>query len=455
MKKALIYQIGRLDMNLFDEKEFIINNKSFKRTLSCLAIRDFLTDKGLKTETILIYPVSLPFNQSLLSQERFKHQCPKNLYQSIVYAMYNSSEYLNKPLNLFHNHPHSNECDDFVVIHSLGLYKTCDSDVDFESYYSDIVLEIFIDMLSRYLKDEKEIERIIVDISSGHNIYVSALLDGFRNFSVWLDLYNWLNKSPVMELAFADPSLTFTKECKINFEQQKAKKFFSSPFKFNDIINRPISKNIYPDKELRGKKKILQYILEGFMLTFSAIKNNIPLVIYRFGFHKRKKVKDLIYELIEHTKLKLFENYIHSPGLDKRIYLNLFLTCGLYLGIIKVLEHYGVIKGDKNGVNLKKIKNSFDEIYTIFGIDLNKVILGNEIYKIESGVEKSDEWKQLIELLYEDAQVKESPDNKRNFFAHAGFEANITECRFINGNFYLRYRDKGLNNIKKWLYESV
>jgi CRISPR-associated protein Csx1 len=44
---------------------------------------------------------------------------------------------------------------------------------------------------------------------------------------------------------------------------------------------------------------------------------------------------------------------------------------------------------------------------------------------------------------------------KRNFFAHAGFEGNITECRILNGKIYLRYKDNFEKTIKGWLKESV
>lgn len=455
MSQAIIYQIGRLDTNVFKKIKFFIEKNTFETTLSSFAIRDFLKEKkSYNSKIILIYPVSLPFNPSLINNELFKSSCPEKCYELLKQVINNPQEYLKDPSIFFKEHPHTKIANSFKIIHSLGEYKTLHKTFKFESHYSDIVIMILIDMIKNYLQHSDEIEKIIIDISSGHNIYVSALIESFRYLGTWIKLYNWDDQNPQLEIAFSDPITQINDNLyKLHFEKQSIKAFFSPPITKNDINNYKLSKAIFPENNQREHKNSIQSMLEGFAKTFSAIKNNTPLTIYEFGYHYVDNLKETLNTFIDHIEKKLNESYEKTPNLNKEDNLKVLLTCGFYIGLSKVLNTNGITKSET--IEIKDIRKKFNTIYKIFNLDLNDIILGNEVDKIIKGINKNTDWILLLDVFYK-GNKKETKPQKRNFFAHAGFEGSITELKKQEQNIYLRYiNNRNKDTIEKWLKESI
>lgn len=454
-KKAIIYQIGRLDSNALDKNNFTIDNNIFETTLSSFAIKEYLYKNDYHSEIVLFYPASLPFNSALINNELFLSKCPEDFRKFLIDAFNNHEKYLKNPNALFESHPHSLESKNFKVIHSLGVYKTSNTKVSFDCYYSDIVLTMLIDLIKRYLSNKNKhiTEKIIIDISSGHNIYVSALIEAARYFGVWLKLYNWQNDDTEVQIAFSDPIIVALKlkEYKIYFEKLDARAFFSCPVRNVDIQDFKLSREIY-NKE-RDLKQQLQLVLENLVLTFSAINNNAPLAIYQFGYYDEDKIFNLLRYFLDHKEKILLERYDKSPNLNKYAHIKVILACGLYLGLWRILRENKVIKIGREGIEIGSIRKSFKEIYKTFGLTLNDVILGNEVDKIKKDIKTNKEWAALVKILHGERQITEP--QKRNFFAHAGFEGIVAECKKLNHNIFLRYNNRYLEIIKKWLKESV
>lgn len=442
----IIYQIGRLDLNAFSELEFEIDGKIFKSSLSSFALRDFLISKGYKVEVVLLYPISLPFNSSLIN-DRFKCVCDEDCYRQLEHALNKPEEYLKNPSVFFDSHPHSRGVK-YIILHSLGKYKTLSDSVDFDCHYSDIVLMILTDMLKMYLSDEDNIEEIIIDISSGHNIYVSALIEAFRYLGTWIKLYKWSERIPSLIIAFSDPVIPGIARYGIHIEKQSIKVFFSSPIGKEDIDNYKLAGTIYSEE--KSKKRNLQSLLESFALTFSAIKNNAPLAIYTFGYDRLEEIVKTLKDLIDEITYKLTSDYNKSPKLNKSDYLKVILSCAFYFGICKILSNKEIITGN---AEINELRKRFGEIYKVFDLDLNDVIIGNEIDKIKNSVKEDREWTPLLELLYPTG--KETNPQKRNFFAHAGLEGCITECNKEGSSIFLRYKEKKKDLIKRWLKEAI
>lgn len=453
MSTIIIYQIGRLDTNTFDNLKFEIENQLFETNLSSFAIKQYLNKKGFQTKVILLYPVSLPFNSVLINNERFKSQCSLDCYNKLKSVLNNPNSYLNNPSDFFKHHPHTKEAEDHSILHSLGKYKTLSDPVEFDCYYQDIVLMILIDMIKRYIENEDEIQEIIIDISSGHNIYISALIEAFRYLGTWIKLYKWNRDRPSLKVAFSDPIIHGFDSFKIQKEDLKFQAFFSSPVKYEDIENFKLAKDIYPEKEQRDNKRVLNSVLECFVLTFSAIKNNTPLAIYTFGYHEKEKILEVFNTYMNNTLKKLNQSYRHSPNFDKSAHLKVIVSFGLYLGLSDILQAEAVFQ--KEEVESSEIREKFKRIYEIFKLGLNDTILGNEIDKLQKEVRDAPQWSLLHQLLYD--TTKESSPQQRNFFAHAGFEANITQCQKRNSKIYLRYEDNEEKRgaIKAWLKKAV
>jgi CRISPR-associated protein Csx1 len=440
-----LYQIGRLDRYVIERKKinFLIDNNDFESELSSFALKNHFQNN---VKCILLYPVSLPFNKELLKNININDEFIKRA-QSIFE---NPADYFKNPKEFFKFHPHKNEVDDFIVIHSIGEFEK----QVFEGAFDDIVLEIFIDLVERYFKEG--MKELYIDISSGLNIYVSALIEAVRHFSIFQNIGSW--KEPLsVKLVFSEPIIGSSKS---NFKifkdyELKFKVFFSSPITYAaDVKNFELSRKI--EKQDRKFKQSIQQMLKKFALSYSAIKNNTPLVLYSFKFHEEQEIKDLILQLVANLKDKFYSDWQKSPNLEKNEYLKLFLSLSFYMGIIRILKENSVNYSDC--VCLDEIKEKFSSIYQQFELNLNEQLLKHEISNLtrhdketgETIIDKAKkEWQSLSEFIKGEGDFQ-----PRNFIAHAGFERTVTEVKKIGNEIYFRYKNNSLETIEDALMKA-
>lgn len=439
-----IYQIGRLDKDM-SSVNFEIDGKEFLSPLSSFALKRYFNNEA---KVILIYPLSIPFNKNLLNS-----RLDDNLKKAIENVLENRDEFFSDPFIFFNKHPHTKICDDFFIIHAIGEFE----EEIFSGIFDDVVVEIFIDMVERAYQDK--ISELYIDISSGHNIYVSALLEATRYFAVFNKLQSWQKESTKIKIIFSDPIIGSSNQTyKIYKDYElKIKTFFSSPLTSADIISSKVAKTIAQDN--REFKNKIQKMLENFSLCFSALKNNTPLILYSFDFDSYEQVDKLILEIITHAKKQLYQNWKTSFGIQKDEYLKSFLTLSFYKGILLLMSQNEIYKKDE--VSIDEIKERFKFLYKVFGLDLNIELVGHEIYNLKEGKDEqnkkiidkaSSDWSKLSCYLY-GGQTENFV--KRNFLAHAGFERNITEVKVKDKTLYLRYSPESLNQIRKELINSI
>jgi len=439
-----IYQIGRLDSRM-QPLEFLIEDKALKFELSSVALKNYFKNN---VKLILIYPVSLPFNKNLIDS---KSNLEDSFKSKINKILENKRAYFENPHEFFNLHPHTSYADDFALIHSLGEYE---GDV-FEGKFDDIVLEILVDLIERHLNDP--MTELYVDISSGHNIYLSAMLEAVRHFSIFHKLSSWDNDNISIRIAFSDPIIGSSKQkFEIHREYElKYKTFFSSPLTKNDLENFALSRKIAGEK--RELKRKIQNMLENFALCYSALKNNTPLFLYHYDFDRVEDIKNLVLEIIKKLKDELFTDWKSSPSLDKNEYLKILLSLSFYIGIIRVLSKHEIHA--KHEAEIDEIKEKFEQIYRHFGLDLNREILGHEISNLKRKdkndgttlIEKATEnWQSLSEFIKGEGDFQ-----KRNFIAHAGFERTVTEIKIYDNKLHVRYKTDSLERIKRTLLEAL
>jgi len=93
------------------------------------------------------------------------------------------------------------------------------------------MLQIYLDMLRRLR--EKSVKILIVDISTGHNIYVSSVLEALRAMIVRDKLLNGLRPTIKCQYAVSEPIIRGRSKDKyrIFLNEYDSKAFFDLPIK--------------------------------------------------------------------------------------------------------------------------------------------------------------------------------------------------------------------------------
>ncbi|MGQ9557982.1 MAG: hypothetical protein ACUVTU_08490 [Desulfurispora sp.] len=119
----VIYQIGRLDKYI---KNVTFKIKDYKKEseLSSLAFKKYLVEQKKETSAvILLYPVSLPLNESLKDKDHLAKFDKNPVFKNaIIQAIEQPHSYLKNPARFFNIMPYYADLDDCLILHSLGTY---------------------------------------------------------------------------------------------------------------------------------------------------------------------------------------------------------------------------------------------------------------------------------------------------------------------------------------------
>ncbi|MFN4220630.1 MAG: TM1812 family CRISPR-associated protein, partial [bacterium] len=209
----------------------------------------------------------------------------------------------------------------------------------------------------------------------------------------------------------------------------------------------------------RNFKNQVQKNLENFAIHFSALKNAIPLANFTFELNEVSEIKNLMKEIIKTAEDKIHIDWKKSPALPKDDFLKVLFSLSLYIGIVKILKNTVNLRRDEEGMDIDSIEN-FKKIYEALGLTLNSTFLGKEVYNLKEGKDEHgntlmnkaiEEWRLLSGFL----KGLQSEVNERNFFAHAGFERNITEVRKSGEKLYFRYKEGNKEEIKVFLKNNI
>jgi CRISPR-associated protein, MJ1666 family len=502
--KKIIYQIGRLDNNIITDYKFQIDEKTYESKLSSFALKKHFDESGDPSKVILIYPYSI-----LLSERRpeFNNKLDEFFDKLKAKDAEEINQYLKNPYAYLEYHPHSKEANDFIVIHSIGEYMG----IKFSTSLGDVVLRILIDMMQRYL--EEPFEEMYLDISSGLNVYASAMIEAGRVFLTLISLQKMSLQKPYLKvyISFSEPIIpantTKTYEIYKDF-QLDVKAFFQFPENPNkDNIEKlnlqtyksvfsafvdSIFKDLLTEENSELKDKTNEIVYKAY-LFYSALKNNTPLALYHLFSDKNfrydeEEIDDITKELIRLLKDKFNSNFRNSPELDLNDFKKIFIMLSLAKGMIRVLKDRlkNITQKDEISVSLKDLEDTFtgeNSLYKPFGLDTNIDYLKNELKKenIEKEVRKSKnngykwvnhKWEKLYDLVEHNNQHGNNKNrsnkgefDERNFKAHCGFENNITQVAIINValinnknkikyNTIVRYSPDGFEKVVKTLLKS-
>ena len=449
----IIYQIGRLERGVFKPINFDIKEKIYQSQLTSFALRKFFQEQGDIARVVLIYPISLLLNKNAPSFEGISEEF-KELITKLLNDQTEITKYLSNPCFYFKKHPHSIEADNFIVIHSIGQYEG----VNFSATLGELILEIFIDMVLRYQKEP--FSELYLDISSGHNIYVSALLEAGRLFLTFYKLQNFHLQDEQLKvyITFSDPILSpYDRTFKIHKSfPLEAKVFFSYPEKPSEYSLEQGYMKFAGQlaKENREIKRNLNALFTHGYLFHSAIKNNTPLMLYTCNYHLEEDIDRGIQILIDLLKNNLAQTYQETPNLNFDLFRKAFLILALYKGIVRVLKTYGVIKKDE--ISISEIKEKFGEegknLYKYFGLSQNAPYLSHEMSNTFE--RNKDKFEKEYKLLKEYMGGEGEEIHPRNFLAHCGFERNCVYVRKKDEEILIKYKEDNLKDIEKILMRN-
>lgn len=433
---------------------------------------------------MLIYQILgnfLKYSEVIFTCENLDYKC--KLSSEALYNYYKNCNIENivllKPESLTINNSSMNIIDDNIVddkvkekteiipIQAVGTFNN----IPYNGTPTNISLQIFANMINRTI--DKNCPEIIIDLSTGYNLYVLSLLEAARFYTSYMRLSFNNYSRPIVKYAISEPVhpvhsanepvRSANAKYKIYVEDLETRTKFDLPE--YSSLTECIDTNDNTKKELGCKFsniiKRLKEIHNNLRLTYNAIIYNAPLFLFSnrivFGdeFNNRKIVECLctfIGEILKYKDIKI-----------KRCMYNLFLIVAMYDGIRHILKDL-VNKADGTSLDILK---QFKSIYDKLDLDLNWRLLDNEISKIECCKDHiHQEWKSYKEIMKSclsnkldemDNKMWQSDskrnlwksDSKRNFFAHAGLSYDTLQLRLDSGNILCKYNNE--KEIQKWI----
>ena len=393
------------------------------------------------TRVTIVFPVSLFYDHKEIIGGATHLQELEGLFQERF------REYMKGPFDSF-------------VIQSMGRYKS----VEFKSDYDLIVLRLLARMIRDYL--EYRPNEVLVDISTGLNVNVSALLEAFRFFLIWVKLFTYgQEKGTRFYRAFSELVMEGEKNqtYRIHIKETNAKAFFLSPLNVPDLDRLPEGVN--------------SHLLRRFLITFTALYRNAPLYIYHAGFDRSYDIYQEMERLLERI---LYDTGVYSLNergsvefpitLDRRMMTSVLLALALYWRISHILEeHLGEDYQKRyrsRGISTEELERIFvRSIYPKLYLEMNAFLLNNELDNIREAVGRDKKIKGLYSRTFyplspaftgnlsRDQCSEDYMPNPRNFLAHSGFERCLVEAYGNSRNLHFRYK-KGVEPfIEKALLE--
>jgi len=440
--KLLIYQVVGI-FSGYSKVKYEINGKTYEEFFSSAAIYSHYGGDG---EIVYVYPQSLTEDVNLLGNlESMKEAFQEKLSNYVFKKNF-----------------------DVLIVNSIGLYKVQNKEVYFSTSPGNIALQIFFDMISRIKKFNQNLNElmIVADMSTGHNLYIPPLLEALRGIIIREKLSNALKSRIKFKQAISEPYRKGITQLKVFLSEHDSKAFF-------DLPKADYRLHMYIDGEAELKREIsekhrttenkLKDLLNSLKVAFNAIKFNTPLVLYTKQLMNFDiNVENLEEELIEIYKNLLIPkvegNEVKTVALKEKELFNLFYSLALYKWISNEF------KDVSEGPTIEELRNKLEKLYEELNLSLNKTFLDRDLKEIESLEDSisSKEWKTIKEIKtirsylpknLETQGTKEArwSNPKRNFFAHSGFEENLTMVIKDNGRIRVKYKEDRLREVEEWL----
>jgi CRISPR-associated protein Csx1 len=371
---------------------------------------------------------------------------------------------------------------EILIIQSIGMYKGKSFQVNFINTADNIVSSVILDLLEKI----ENFDEIILDISTGHNIYVTFLIDTIRTLIIYFKLRNIMkenSKGPKFKIAYSPPIISSQNaKYPIRLYDFDEEAFFEMRLKSAVKVEALLKdKNATLEQEIhRTFEKANTLFKELFNETkkaYDAIRYNTPLTFFdneliSLNINEKEVLNNLknILKYIIKDKTEINENngeiQIRRLNIDRTLLINILLTLALHSALREFKENL-----EKSVENLENwvpvgIIDTFTKYYKNIGLDLNIRLLERDLTEINELAQylKNEEEKSIKELQEnKEKELQKHPTNikkkegdiVRNFFVHSGLESTLTLVKKINkegkDEILLKYKPERKNDIKKWL----
>lgn len=368
---------------------------------------------------------------------------------------------------------------DVLLMQSVGEYpssKKFPYAVVFENTAANVISSTLSQLLP-LLNGMKE-KTLIVDISTGQNLYVTSLLEAVRGALVYEKLKGIMqgDGNVNVKIAYIPPVLSEGQRVRIEFYPYDVKAFFELPIKRRDVNLNNLIRLSFTDRQryfnINEKISNFKIHISTGRLAYNAIKYNAPLALFHREMSSRlKRVKEILdfperfKEIItglenEHRKVHKGNGEIRVTR-DYRIDKDLYINVHFHLALLSSIYSFWESKIDGKEPELTYICETFPKVYEILGLGLNSRFLERDCKEISVTVQNYEGDLTRARLLKEikdgcmNQKTKldvELSDEKRNFFAHSGFLSRITRVSMKDDHIYLTYDDDSFKKeVMSWI----
>jgi CRISPR-associated protein Csx1 len=423
MTTAVLQLLG--DPRGYKTARYVIEGKEYREKFLALAVQRWLNGDA---KIIFFVPDSLVVRIEEDVNEAFRLLKDKEKFRKRVVELLDGVEA------------------EVLIIPSVGVYSGTYT-ARFEGSVENTIVFMFKELIKRKIIDD-----IYADVSTGLNIYTTAMLEALRKFATYSKLKRILQggSGASLKLAFVPQVLTEDQVVKVELHRFEVQAFFSLPkLSLRDICTDGTVKSKIGRKYNKLFREISDH-LNTLRMAFNAIKYNTPLVFY----HSDIINLDLDVQMIEREFMNVVEELealeevvehddtivVKRPVLISRNIVNTFFAISMLSSIIDFWR--GLSEPE-----LDSILKTFKGLYENLDLDVNSRFLERDVEGIKELVSGLEGEKLLLEL----EGSGKSKDPKRDFFAHSGFLREITLVRKCGDKIILRYAPESAKYIRSWL----
>ena len=437
MHITILQVLGRFN---YSQVTFVIGGRRYSAKLVAQAMREHLEgSEGKRVEVALLAPESLVVELAETPDEAHELLERGHRFCEEVAERVRESELVSGDFKV-------------LPVQSVGLHAGRGGGLTacFDNSLDNIVAYLLPDVIGLGMSGGST---LIADVSTGHNVYVAALLEAVRAALVYHKLRGLLQGKRYAEAQVSvAPPIRGPGEYDVGVYEYDVKAFFEFPLKPHasvsplGLLSREVRERVRDTdlasrlvSELRGQCRLIRELVSKARVAFNAIKYNVPLALFHRELVDLAEVEPRrgLEALFEALNVIESERRVEVSGAELkvtrlRVDRPLVVNVALTMALLESIKEFWASEVAPVRPKLEYIEETFGELYERLGLGLNARFLSRDVRELlgqagRGGVACSDV--------------------KRNFFAHSGLGRQQIEVEDSE----VRYKEEALSVIAEWL----